>query len=81
MVENALDQAHAGPVFHHALRGAEALPITGQTGGQGPGGRTLSTFALATLFADELVLGGVLFQGGLQVFHQQLLGLGPDDPI
>lgn len=81
VVENALDQAHAGPVLHHALRGAEALPVAGQAGGQSPGGCTLSTLALATLFANELVLGGVLFQGTLQVLHKQLLGLGPDDPI
>lgn len=81
VVEDALDQAHAGPVLHHALRRAEALPVAGQAGRQGPGSRALAALALPTLLTDELVLGQVLFQRALQVVHRQLLGLGPDYPF
>lgn len=81
VVEEALDQAHAGPVLHHALRRAQALPVTGQAGRQGPGGRALAALALAALFTDERVLRDLLLQGALQVVHRQLLGLGPDGPF
>lgn len=81
VVEDALDQAHAGAVLHHALGGAEALAVAGQAGRQGPGGRALATLALPALLANELVLAQVLLQGALQVVHQQLLGLGPHCPL
>lgn len=65
MVEDALDQAHAGSILHHALSGAKALPVTGQAGWQGPGSCAFPTLALPTLLTNELVLRQVLFQGAL----------------
>lgn len=81
VVEDALDQAHAAAVLHHALGRAQALPVAGQAGRQGPRRRALRALALPAPFTDELVLRQLLLQGALQVIHDQLLGLGPDRPF
>lgn len=81
VVEDALDQAHAAAVLHHALGRAQALPVAGQAGRQGPRRRALGALALPAPFTDELVLRQLLLQGALQVIHDQLLGLGPDRPF
>lgn len=81
VVEDALDQAHAAAVLHHALGGAQALAVAGQAGRQGAGRGALRALALPAPLADELVPRRPRLQGALQVIRGQLLGLGPDGPL
>lgn len=62
VVEDPLDQAHAGGRIHQALSGAQALLVADPAGGQGPGKGALGASALAAVFAEEEVF--LLGRGG-----------------
>lgn len=76
VVEEALDQAHARAVLHHAVGRAQALAVARQARRESPRRRALGALALAAALADELVAGRVPQARGDVATAQAGLGRG-----
>lgn len=78
VVEDALDQAHAGGVVDQVLRRAQTLLVAHPARGQSPGQGALLALAFPTGLAQQEVLVQLLRRGALQVQGFAVDGLGLD---